>query len=183
MVDPKELQATSTTSSSVVSEKENISLKNKDDKVKVVNESSQVSVESKHSGEYKIITSKDADATFTFMEENDASVPEITPEQEKRLRRKVAWVIVSLTATIDFLLYSDKATLSYASIFELWDDTHLTQNRYNNANTLFYVGYIIGLVNLIWVQKFSIRKVMAFMCTTSVSYTHLDVYKRQHSIS
>ncbi|CCC70068.1 hypothetical protein NCAS_0D04870 [Naumovozyma castellii] len=181
MVDPKELQATSTTSSSVVSEKENISLKNKDDKVKVVNESSQVSVESKHSGEYKIITSKDADATFTFMEENDASVPEITPEQEKRLRRKVAWIIVSLTATIDFLLYSDKATLSYASIFELWDDTHLTQNRYNNANTLFYVGYIIGLVNLIWVQKFSIRKVMAFMCTTwtIIIFLHCVAYNYQ----
>ncbi|KAG0670364.1 hypothetical protein C6P45_002497 [Maudiozyma exigua] len=129
----------------------------------------------------KLFTSRDADATFEFMEQHDDNTPLITPQQEKKLRRKVAFVIVTLTSIIDFLLYSDKATLSYASIFELWKDTHLTQNRYNNANTLFYVGYIIGLVNLIWVQKFSIRRVMAVMCTswTIIIFLHCIAYNYQ----
>lgn len=133
------------------------------------------------SNDYRIISSKDADITFAFMEEHDSQTPEITQEQEKKLRRKVALIIVTLTGTIDFLLYSDKATLSYASIFELWEDTHLTQNRYNNANTLFYVGYIIGLLNLIWVQKYSIRKAMAFMSTTwtVIIFLHCVAYNYQ----
>ncbi|CAL9729173.1 high affinity cysteine transporter [Monosporozyma unispora] len=133
------------------------------------------------SKEYKLVRAKDVDVTYEFMKENDPLVPEITGSQEKKLRRKVAWVIVSLTASIDFLLYSDKATLSYASIFELWDDAHLTQNRYNNANTLFYVGYIIGLLNLIWVQKYPIRKVMIVMCSlwTIIVFLHCTAYNYQ----
>lgn len=115
---------------------------------------------------FKLIDLKDADITTEFMEIHGSNTPEITSDREKKLRRKVAWIIVSLAGSIDFLLYSDKATLSYASVFELWDDVHLTQNTYNNANTLFYVGYIVGLTNLIWVQKFPIRKVMIFMCIT-----------------
>lgn len=130
---------------------------------------------------YKLFTSRDTDVTYEFMEQHDSNTPIITPQQEQKLRRKTAFVIVTLTGTIDFLLYSDKATLSYASIFELWTDTHLTQNRYNNANTLFYVGYIIGLTNLIWVQKFSIRRVMAVMCTswTIIIFLHCTAYNYQ----
>ncbi|CCK69120.1 Yct1p KNAG_0B06960 [Huiozyma naganishii CBS 8797] len=147
--------------------------------VEAESEKSQSSLEKV--GEYKIIRARDADITFAFMEEHDSLVPEITPVQEKKLRRKVAWIIISLTASIDFLLYSDKATLSYASIFELWDDVHLTQNRYNNSNTLFYVGYIIGLMNLIWVQKFAIRKVMVLMCVswTVIIFLHCTAYNYQ----
>ena len=131
--------------------------------------------------EFKLVRATDLDITFEFMKENDAYVPEITKAQEKKLKRKVSWIIVSLTSAIDFLLYADKATLSYASIFELWDDVDLTQNRYNNANTLFYVGYIIGLLNLIWVQKFPIRKVMIVMCSlwTSIIFLHCTAYNYQ----
>lgn len=134
-----------------------------------------------HSDEFKLVTAKDIDTTFNFMQENDIHVPEITEEEEKKLRKKVAWIIVSFTASIDFLLYSDKATLSYASIFELWDDVHLTQNRYNNCNTLFYIGYAIGLLNLIWVQKYSIRKMMIVMCTlwTIIVFLHCTAYNYQ----
>lgn len=106
------------------------------------------------------ISSRDADATLKFMEENDADVPEITPEEEKKLAKKVITVILLLTATTDLLLYSDKATLSYASILGLWQDTGLTQNKYNNSSTLFYVGYIVGQINLLLVQKLPIGRLM-----------------------
>lgn len=130
---------------------------------------------------YKVITSRDADVTLQFMEENDSEVPEITPAQERKLSRKVMWIIVSLTAFIDFLLYSDKATLSYASIFELWDDTNMTQNRYDNANTLFYVGYICGLPNLMFVQKFPIGRVMTIMAAlwTIIIFLHCAAFNYQ----
>ncbi|CCH44311.1 putative transporter [Wickerhamomyces ciferrii] len=93
---------------------------------------------------YKIVRSKDADATLKFQEQYDSTVPEITPEQEAKLSRKVTWIIMSLVCLANLLLYMDKATLSYASIFEFWDDTGLDQDKYNNVNTIFYVGYIAG---------------------------------------
>lgn len=107
-----------------------------------------------------VVTSKDADATLEFLEKYDAEVPEITPEQERKLSRKVVTIILLLTSLTNLLLYADKAAMSYASIFDLWEDTGLTQDTYNNSSTLFYVGYMIGQVNLILVQKFPIGKVM-----------------------
>lgn len=111
----------------------------------------------------KHISASDADITLKFMEMYDTETPEITPAEEKKLSRKVIFIIMLLTTMTDMLLYADKATLSYASIFGLWDDTDLDQNKYNNSSTLFYVGYLIGQVNLIFVQKLPIGKVMTFV--------------------
>lgn len=72
------------------------------------------------------ISSHDADVTLKFMTENDSSVPEITAEQEKKLAKKVVYIILILTSMTNLLLYADKATLSYASISGLWKDTGLT---------------------------------------------------------
>ncbi|KAH3900772.1 related to High affinity cysteine transporter [Saccharomycodes ludwigii] len=132
-------------------------------------------------GEYKVKSSNDADATFKFMEENDELTPPITPVQEKKLRRKVMWIVVGLTATLDLLLYADKATASYASIFEMWTDIGLDQNMYNNSNTLFYVGYIIGQTNLLFVQKFPIGRVMTILTAlwTVLIFLHCTVYNHQ----
>lgn len=37
-------------------------------------------------------------------------------------------------------LQVDKATLSYASILGLFEETGINGTQYNNMNTLFYVG-------------------------------------------
>jgi hypothetical protein len=36
----------------------------------------------------------------------------------------------------------DKATLAYASLLGIFEDTHINQTDYNNLNTLFYVGLL-----------------------------------------
>ncbi|CCH44612.1 putative membrane protein [Wickerhamomyces ciferrii] len=95
---------------------------------------------------YKKITSKDADATLKFQEEYDSQVPEITPQQEAKLSRKVCWFIISFAALVDLLVYMDKAVLSYASLFNYWEDVGLDQGRYNNINTLFYIGFLVGQI-------------------------------------
>lgn len=112
---------------------------------------------------YKIVSSRDADVTLEFLEQWDSKVPPITEEQEKRLSRKVTWIVVSLTAFINLILYSDKATSSYASILGLFEEIGMTQNQYNNSNTLFYVGFIVGQVNLIFVQKYPLKYVVSSM--------------------
>lgn len=127
---------------------------------------------------YRIVPSRDADTTLRFLEEHDDDVPEITPEQEKKLRRKVMWIIVSLTSLVNLILYSDKAVASYASIFEFWADTGLTQNKYNNSNTLFYVGYIIGQVNTVLIQKVPIGRLLTVVVFiwSAIIFLHCAVY-------
>lgn len=60
------------------------------------------------------ISIKDADVTLAFMREHGASVPPITPEQERKLSRKVFLRVYFLTWIICLVLYTDKATLSYS---------------------------------------------------------------------
>lgn len=131
--------------------------------------------------EYKVVSSRDADVTLKFLSEHDSEVPPITPEEEKKLRRKVAFIVVGLTFLVNLTLYSDKATLSYASIFGLWEDTGLTQETYNNANTLFYVGYLLGQVNMFFVQKFPIAKVVAAMSAiwTIIIFLHCVAFNHE----
>lgn len=129
----------------------------------------------------KVISSRDADVTLEFLRQYDSEVPEITEEQEKRLSRKVVWIIVPLCALIDFALYADKATASYTSIFGMWKDTHLTQNMYNNSTTLFYVGFIVGQINLIFLQKLPVGQVMTALgfLWTLIIYLHTVAVNHQ----
>ncbi|CDO93382.1 unnamed protein product [Kluyveromyces dobzhanskii CBS 2104] len=124
--------------------------------------------------EYAKVSSRDADVTLAFLEEFDGQVPAITAEQEKRLSRKVTWIVVSLAALINLILYSDKATASYSSILGLFEEVGVTQNQYNNANSLFYAGFIVGQFNLIFVQKYPLKYVVSTMTTlwTVVIFLH-----------
>lgn len=111
--------------------------------------------------EGKMVDIKEADATLAFMRAHDLEVPEITPEQEKKLARKVIWYVLGITFLVNMVMYMDKATLSYSSILGLWETTHIGQNQYNNINTLFYVGFFIGqLPGTYIVQRFPLSKVL-----------------------
>ncbi|CEP63351.1 uncharacterized protein LALA0_S08e00430g [Lachancea lanzarotensis] len=130
---------------------------------------------------FRVVTSRDADVTLQFLRENDHLVEPITPEEERKLSRKVMWIVVGLTALINLLLYADKAVMSYAAIFTFFKDTGLTQNRYNNANTLFYAGYIIGQGNLYFIQKFPLSRVMLVMTSlwTIIIFLHCTLHNYQ----
>lgn len=109
----------------------------------------------------KLISIEDADVTLAFMREHDPQVAEITPEQEKKLRRKVIWYVLGITFLVNMIMYMDKATLSYSSILGLWEETGLDQNKYNNINTLFYVGFFVGqFPGTYAVQHFPLSKVL-----------------------
>lgn len=95
------------------------------------------------------------------MRENDEKVAPITPEQTKKLRLKVMFTVQLLTFLINMVLYMDKATLSYASILGLWEHTGIDQDKYNNINTIFYVGFFVGQIpGTYLIQKFPLSKVL-----------------------
>lgn len=61
-------------------------------------------------------------------------------------------------------MYMDKATLSYSAILGMWPDTGLTQDRYNNVNTIFYVGFFAGQIPGPYItQHFHLRPLMVII--------------------
>lgn len=121
----------------------------------------------------RVVTSYHADATLAFMKKHDADVPSIEADQERRLKSKVYWIILLWTSIICLLLYMDKATLSYASILNMWEDTGLDQDKYNNVNTLFYVGFVLGQIpGTYLVQKLPVSKFLTLLlfCWTLLTF-------------
>ncbi|KAK7409657.1 hypothetical protein QQX98_008172 [Neonectria punicea] len=93
-----------------------------------------------------IISSRAADETLQLMEQHGADVGELTPEKLKKLKRKLYFHVLLLVTFIDFMLYVDKSTLGQATLLGLFKDTGLNNAEYNNLNSLFYTGYIIGQI-------------------------------------
>ncbi|KAF7558565.1 hypothetical protein G7046_g5599 [Stylonectria norvegica] len=92
----------------------------------------------------RVVAKRSADVTLDLVEKYGNSFEPITPEAEKRLRWKLYLYIMSLTVFINLWLFIDKATLAYASLLGIFEETHLTDTEYNNLNTIFYTGYIIA---------------------------------------
>jgi len=62
------------------------------------------------------------------------------PAQLKRLVRKIDFTIAPLLASVYFLQYLDKTTLSYAAVMGIRTDTHLKGQDYSDLSMLFYIG-------------------------------------------
>ncbi|KAJ5686320.1 hypothetical protein N7536_008939 [Penicillium majusculum] len=92
----------------------------------------------------KTITVNKADATSKIVEEYGSETAAPTPQELKKLRRKLYFRLILLLIVIDLMLFIDKATLGQAVLLGIMEDTNLTNASYNNLNTIFYTGYIVG---------------------------------------
>ncbi|RDL40200.1 putative cysteine transporter protein [Venustampulla echinocandica] len=90
----------------------------------------------------KAIKEKDADVTLRFIEQHGHEVGPLTPEKEKKLRRKLYLHVMVLVSAINLILFVDKSSLGYAAILGLFEETGISKAQYNNLNTFFYVGYV-----------------------------------------
>jgi hypothetical protein len=64
------------------------------------------------------------------------------PVQLRRLVRKIDLTIAPLLASVYFLQYLDKTTLSYAAVMGIRKDTHLIGQDYSDLSMLFYIGFL-----------------------------------------
>ncbi|KAH9917079.1 MFS general substrate transporter [Fomitopsis serialis] len=67
---------------------------------------------------------------------------EITPEEERRLRRKIDLHLMPLMCVLYWIQFMDKTTLGSAAILGIKTSTHLTTNEYNWLGTIFYLSYL-----------------------------------------
>lgn len=88
---------------------------------------------------------------------------EWTPEEEKKLVRRLDRKLLSLLIITYGLQYYDKAMLSQAALFGLRDDLGLvTGNRYSFSSAIFYLGFIVGSYPaIIMSQRWPIERVAA----------------------
>ncbi|KAF2003554.1 MFS transporter [Amniculicola lignicola CBS 123094] len=86
-----------------------------------------------------------------------------TPEEEKKLVRKIDRKLISILCVTYGLQYYDKAMLSQAAIFGLRADLGLSiGNRYSFSASIFYLGFIVGSYPaILMAQRWPIERVAA----------------------
>ncbi|KAI1080453.1 major facilitator superfamily transporter [Whalleya microplaca] len=67
-----------------------------------------------------------------------------TPEEEKRVLRKIDCTILPMMCLVFFLQYLDKQSLSYAAVFGVIDDLDMTSTEYSWCTTVFYIGQLVA---------------------------------------
>ncbi|KAI8065473.1 major facilitator superfamily domain-containing protein [Gongronella butleri] len=75
-----------------------------------------------------------------YMDDNN---PELDRELEKRLVRKLDWMILPIICMIDFLQFLDKSTINYANAFTFSTDLNLSGSEYSLLGSIFYIGYLV----------------------------------------
>jgi sugar phosphate permease len=84
---------------------------------------------------------RNADATLNFLRHEGAVRP-TTAADEKRLRRKIDWMIMPLMWCCYCLQYLDKTLINYANVMGLESDAHVTKGEFSNLALIFYVTYL-----------------------------------------
>jgi hypothetical protein len=67
----------------------------------------------------------------------------VTPEENKRILRKINLTILPIMLGVYFLQALDKATLSYASVFGLVTDAHLGGQDYSWLGSIVYIAQLV----------------------------------------
>ncbi|CAK1363488.1 unnamed protein product [Cercospora beticola] len=92
-------------------------------------------------GEVKDYVTHDGDAALDFLRQ-EADVRPMAAEDEKRLVRKIDWMIMPIMWVCYCLQYLDKTLINYANVMGLQDDTEMSKDQFSNLALIFYVSYL-----------------------------------------
>ncbi|KIW91200.1 uncharacterized protein Z519_08095 [Cladophialophora bantiana CBS 173.52] len=121
-------------------------------------ETHQTRVTSVESIDEKLVDYRDVDAALGFLRAN-ASAGQAVDIDEKKLMRKVDWMIMPLMFACYYLQYTDKTLLSYAAIMGVIEDTHMPSNGFSNLAIAFYVSFLFcEPLQSFFIQKFPTAK-------------------------
>ncbi|KAL1982001.1 hypothetical protein VTN96DRAFT_1825 [Rasamsonia emersonii] len=100
--------------------------------------------------EEKVVTGKNGDDQSDQNMEGQAS---FTPEEERRILRKIDCVILPMMCFVFLFQYMDKQSLSYASVFGLITDLKLTAGQYSWCSSIFYIGQLVSEYPFIYLMS------------------------------
>lgn len=120
-----------------------------------------------------IATHHRRDAAAEFLNKVPEGRIEVTPADNKRVLRHIDKVILPLMLTVYFLQALDKATLAYASVFGLIEDTGLHGDQYSWLGSIVYLAQLVMQFPLAWllvrlpIAKFTSAMVLGWGVTLS----------------
>ncbi|KAI8942921.1 hypothetical protein NX059_000959 [Plenodomus lindquistii] len=86
-------------------------------------------------------TPKGSDEALHFLK-NQHDVGEMTADDERKLIRRIDWMIMPLMWGCYCLQYLDKTLVNYAAVMGLYDDANITTAQFSNLALFFYVSYL-----------------------------------------
>ncbi|OTA08250.1 hypothetical protein A9Z42_0091930 [Trichoderma parareesei] len=103
----------------------------------------------------------------------------VSPADDARILRRIDLALLPLMLSVYFLQALDKATLSYASIFGLIDDTDLVGDEFSWLGSIVYLAQLLMQLPLAWalvklpIGKFTSAMVFAWGITlTCMTWAH-----------
>ncbi|KAL8677734.1 MAG: hypothetical protein Q9186_005869 [Xanthomendoza sp. 1 TL-2023] len=98
------------------------------------------------------------DQAYWYVHESSNTV-EATPDELRRLRRKVDWWIVPIMFACYTMQFIDKVSLNYAAVMGLNQELKLKANEFTNAATWFFIAFLIAEIpNAIILQRVPVAK-------------------------
>ncbi|KAH8805071.1 major facilitator superfamily domain-containing protein [Xylogone sp. PMI_703] len=105
-----------------------------------------------------IIAAKDVDEALVFLQ-NNLDVGQVVHIDDKKLMRKVDWMLMPLMFACYYLQYTDKTLLSYSGIMGIIEDTNMPENGFSNLAIAFYVSFLVcEPIQSVLLQKFPTAK-------------------------
>ena len=133
----------------------------------------------KSSTNFKVSKTGDGDAALALFSSPDDAKEAIDPIEEKKVVRKIDFMILPYLAVCYAFFYIDKTTLSYAAIFNIEEDLNLHGTQYNWLSSLFYFGFLAwALPTNLLLQRLPVGRYLGFniflwgaflMCQAAVS--------------
>lgn len=91
-------------------------------------------------GEVKDVSN--ADAALDFLR-HESGAGEMTAADEKKLVRKIDWMIMPLMWLCYWAQYLDKTLINYAAVMGLYDEANITKADFSNLAWIFYLSYLV----------------------------------------
>lgn len=108
---------------------------------------------------------QNADAALEVLRHEPGAGP-MTADDEKRLVRKIDWMIMPLMWLCYWSQYLDKTLINYAAVMGLYDDANITKADFSNLAWIFYLSYLIfEFPHGYGMQRFPTAKYLGIMVT------------------
>ncbi|KKA16759.1 Uncharacterized protein T310_9579 [Rasamsonia emersonii CBS 393.64] len=93
----------------------------------------------------------------------------LSPEAERRMLRKMDWILIPmlfLTATLGAV---DKVAISTAAIYGLREDLHMVGQQYSWAGSILSFGAIVGM----WPSSYLVQRLPSakYLCSCSIGWS------------
>ncbi|KAI0407297.1 putative MFS allantoate transporter [Xylaria palmicola] len=111
----------------------------------------------------KDVAARDVDVAMALFDSPEQIHEPIDPVEERKLVRKIDFMILPYLAVCYAFFYIDKTTLSYAAIFGIREDLNLTGADYNWLSSVFYFGFLFwAFPTNFLMQRLPIGKYLGF---------------------